>query len=312
MWDHYIFFHPATSGITWTSLGLLLYRELGFGMDITLDLEESLVPNGSQPALDKADNLTAPSPRTKTADIRLVACHPEVYEPCDDSFALVDALLADRVQLKDLQPSVCLEVGCGSGYVITSLALILGNCNSDDVQFLATDISEAAVNTTYSTLAAHHVNAEVAVADLVSGLEKRLSGTVDVLVFNPPYVPTPEDEVGVEGITSSWAGGDRGRTVIDRMLLIADSLLSSKGVFYLVTVTSNNPGEICQVMRRKGFASRIVVQRYTEEESLHVLKFWRLDDSSELEGPTSLSVSPRTSSFHRTFSQRLSRLVTFK
>ncbi|MCO5601993.1 hypothetical protein L7F22_056120 [Adiantum nelumboides] len=253
----------------------------------------------------------APS-RTRIADIQLVSRHPEVYEPCDDSFALVDALLADRAQLEELQPSLCLEVGCGSGYIITSLALILGNCNNSEVQFLATDVSEAAVHTTCCTLAAHHVNAEVVVADLVSGLEKRLDKVVDVLIFNPPYVPTPDDEVGVEGIASAWAGGDRGRTVIDRMLSIVDSLLSNKGIFYLVTVTENNPGEICQVMRRKGFASRIAVQRYTDEESLHVLKFWRLDDSLDQEAPTMPSVSPRTSSIHRSFSQRLARLVSFK
>ncbi|MCO5550312.1 hypothetical protein L7F22_003795 [Adiantum nelumboides] len=157
----------------------------------------------------------------------LATCQsPSRGEPCDDSFALVDALLVDRAQLEELQPSLCLEVGCGSGYVITTLALILGNCNNYEVQFLATDVNEAAVHTTCSTLAAHHVNAEVVVADLVSGLEKLLDKVVDVLVFNPPYVPTPEDEVGVEGIASTWAGGDRGRTVIDRMPSIVDSLLS--------------------------------------------------------------------------------------
>ena len=206
---------------------------------------------------------------------------------------------------------MCLEVGCGSGYVVTSLALILGGNCDKKIQYLATDISEVAVNTTRLTLEAHRVNAEVIVTDLVSGLEKQLNGSVDVLLFNPPYVPTPEDEVGVNGITSSWAGGDKGRTVIDRILSIVDSLLSSKGIFYLVTVTANNPGEICQIMRRKGFASRIVVQRYTEEESLHILKFWRdtLDEGLlDFTGPT--LPSPRSST---SFLQRsLSRLVSFK
>jgi release factor glutamine methyltransferase len=79
----------------------------------------------------------------------------------------------------------------------------------------------------------------------------------------------------MSGIIASWAGGERGRSVIDRMLAIVDELLSSKGMFYLLTLTANNPGEICQIMQKKGFASRIVIQRSTEEESLHVLKFWR-------------------------------------
>lgn len=63
-----------------------------------------------------------------------------MYEPCDDSFALVDALLADKVNLVEQHPKLCLEVGCGSGYVITSLALILGD--EGGAQFFATDISQ--------------------------------------------------------------------------------------------------------------------------------------------------------------------------
>lgn len=35
----------------------------------------------------------------KTAQIQLVSSHPEVYEPCDDSFALVDALISDTPNL---------------------------------------------------------------------------------------------------------------------------------------------------------------------------------------------------------------------
>ncbi|XP_024384700.1 uncharacterized protein [Physcomitrium patens] len=215
------------------------------------------------------------SPRRRSASIRLVGRHPDVYEPCDDSFALVDALLADKANLVERRPKLCLEVGCGSGYVITSLALILADeCHA---QFFATDISQTAAQVTRETLSAHGLQADVVVTDLVHGLEKRLAGSVDVLLFNPPYVPTPEHEVGAAGITATWAGGDRGRVVIDRMLTMVDSLLSSKGWFYMVTLTANNPSEICQIMKKKGFASRIVIQRYTEEENLHVLKFWRED-----------------------------------
>lgn len=71
--------------------------------------------------------------------MRLVAQHPDVYELCDDSFALVDTLLDDKVNLLEQRPSLCLEVGCSSGYVITSLALILKD--EVNVHFLATDIS---------------------------------------------------------------------------------------------------------------------------------------------------------------------------
>ncbi|KAF8390834.1 hypothetical protein HHK36_023133 [Tetracentron sinense] len=214
---------------------------------------------------------------SRSAQIRLVSCHPEVYEPCDDSFALVDALLADRTNLLEHQPTLCMEVGCGSGYVITSLAIMLGQEGSG-IHYFATDINPHAVRVTQETLEAHGVHAEVISTDVALGLERRLEGMVDVMVVNPPYVPTPEDEVGRNGIASAWAGGENGRSVIDRILLIADGLLSNRGWLYMVTLTANNPSQICLVMREKGYASRIVVQRSTEEESLHVIKFWRDSD----------------------------------
>ncbi|XP_024524003.1 uncharacterized protein LOC9655195 isoform X3 [Selaginella moellendorffii] len=229
------------------------------------------------------------SPRRKSADIRLVARHADVYEPCDDSFALVDALLADRSHLAELQPKLCMEIGCGSGYVISSLALMLRD-EVESSQYVATDINQAATETTLETLKAHGVSADVVRTDLVSGLERRLAGSVDLLVFNPPYVPTPEDEVGAPGITGTWAGGDRGRVVIDRLLGVVDGIISSRGCFYLVTLTANNPGEICRIMQSKGFASRIAVQRHTEEESLHVLKFWRRNSQGSSSSSSSSSV----------------------
>ncbi|CAN1828594.1 Methyltransferase N6AMT1 [Linum perenne] len=213
-----------------------------------------------------------------TAQIRLISSHPEVYEPCDDSFALVDALLGDLTNLLKLRPTLCLEVGCGSGYVITSLALMLRSF-LPAAHFLATDINPHAVDVTAKTLAAHGVQAELVLSDIGSGLDSRLAGKVDLIVVNPPYVPTPEDEVGREGIAAAWAGGENGRRVIDRLLPAADKLLSKTGLLYMVTLAANDPSQICLEMKRKGYDSRVILQRSTDEESLHIIKFWRgIDD----------------------------------
>ena len=37
-------------------------------------------------------------------------------------------------------------------------------------------------------------------------------------IFNPPYVPTPDEELERTDIARAWAGGDKGRRVIDRLL----------------------------------------------------------------------------------------------
>ncbi|CAO2838149.1 unnamed protein product [Amaranthus hypochondriacus] len=236
---------------------------------------------------------------TKIADIRLVSTHPEVYEPCDDSFALVDALLSDRANLIKKQPTFCLEIGCGSGYVITSLALMLGHESNIGINYLATDINPHAVAVTSETLTSHGVHAEVMLMDIASALEDRLAGLIDVIVVNPPYVPTPEDEVGCDGIVSSWAGGEDGRSVIDRILPVADKLLSEKGWLYLLTLAANKPLQLCGLMREKGYASKIIVQRSTEEESLHVIKFWRDSESDVQVNKSGASKGSPTSVFSR-------------
>ena len=39
-----------------------------------------------------------------------------------------------------------------------------------------------------------------------------------VQIFNPPYVPTPDEELSRTDIARAWAGGNRGRVIIDRFL----------------------------------------------------------------------------------------------
>ncbi len=56
-------------------------------------------------------------------------------------------------------------------------------------------------------------------------------------------------QVGGTGIEASWAGGKRGREVTDRFLPVVAQLLSSKGLFYLITIAENDPGEFTGVSK---------------------------------------------------------------
>jgi len=140
---------------------------------------------------------------------------------------------------------------------------------------LAVDINTDACEATAFTCRSNGASVEVVRSDKWGCMRKRLSAQVDVLIFNPPYVPTPDDEVGGVGIEAAWAGGLRGRRVLDQVMPQVGHLLSPNGVFYLIAVTENHPGEIADIMGEYGFACLVVAKRRAFNEALIVLKFRR-------------------------------------
>ena len=56
------------------------------------------------------------------------------------------------------------------------------------------------------------------VANLADNVLTRLAGQVDVLLFNPPYVPSDESEMQGRDLSRAWAGGVDGRQVLDQLL----------------------------------------------------------------------------------------------
>lgn len=209
--------------------------------------------------------------RHHIADVIKTSYNSDVYEPSDDSFALVDALQQELASILASSPCLFVEIGAGSGYISCSLACLLKKegCNA---VCIATDISPHAVEATKATLAAHQVSSvDVVQANLVSPLFVRLQEAVDVLVFNPPYVPTPDEEVAKGGIAAAWAGGNDGRRVIDQVLPQVKSLLRPGGHFFLVTVPENKPKEILDILRQDGLHGSIVLTRRADEENLHIL-----------------------------------------
>ncbi|CAL8307981.1 unnamed protein product [Merluccius merluccius] len=195
----------------------------------------------------------------------------EVYEPSEDSFLFIDALEQDAEELRKLSPAVCVEVGSGSGVISAFLASVVGS----SALYLCTDVNSAAASCTDTTASCNNVSLQPVITDLVQCLLPRLCGKVDVLLFNPPYVVTPSEEVGSSSIEAAWAGGRRGREVIDRFLPMVTHLLSDQGLFYLVTIAENCPEEIIRLLGEAGLTGGPCLARRARNERLSVLRFHR-------------------------------------
>ncbi|XP_041066589.1 methyltransferase N6AMT1 isoform X3 [Carcharodon carcharias] len=166
----------------------------------------------------------------------------DVYDPAEDTFLLMDALEKDVNEIRKL---------------------------------CCTDINPLAAACSVESARCNGVNIQPIITDLVTGLMPRLQNQVDVLIFNPPYVVTPSEEIGGHGIEASWAGGERGREVMDRLFPQVSALLSSQGLFYLVTIQENNPEEIIQSLKSSSLKGTVLISRQAGREHLSVLKFWK-------------------------------------
>lgn len=181
----------------------------------------------------------------------------EFYDPAEDSFLLLDALESDLEELKRLRPAFCLEIGCGSGIIISSLAKALGS----SCFYLATDINIRACNVSKETSLLNSVNLEIVSTSFVSAMLPRLENKIDVLLFNPPYVATMSNEVGKEDISAAWAGGLKGREVMNQLFPQISQLLTPSGLFYLVALEQNDPDDIAECLEEHGLTTAVVSSR---------------------------------------------------
>lgn len=201
--------------------------------------------------------------------------YDQVYEPSDDTYLLLDGILLamNESMIDTAAPITSLEIGCGTGVPIVYLTMQLQERMPDNSnRSIATDINPEALRVAQATAAANGIPPlRVHDCDLASGLLPSLNASIDILLFNPPYVPTPDDEVGSKGIEASWAGGVDGRRVVDRAVSqMAQLLTATTGQAFMITVDDNKPDELAQNFAKLGLRMEPWVRRRARNEYLTV------------------------------------------
>jgi release factor glutamine methyltransferase len=200
--------------------------------------------------------------------------YEKIYEPSEDTFLLLDALEKDMSSLNEMKPLFVFEIGSGSGVVINFLAKHLKE--SKKCLFYSTDINMDACKATQRTARQNKNDINVVNCDLIMPLVDKMKRKIDILIFNPPYVVTEMNEVGSKGLPAAWAGGPRGRVVMDRLFPYIDSLLTEQGFFYLVCIKQNQIEQIEKFFLALKFKIYLVMERKAGIENLYILRFSRI------------------------------------
>ncbi|KAJ5669687.1 hypothetical protein N7462_010757 [Penicillium macrosclerotiorum] len=259
-----------------------------------------------------------------------------IYEPSEDSYLFLDTLsspseskwLSERFKKgsltsPELNPDpvpLVVEAGTGSGVVLGFVAAqsqeIFGR---RDILTLGTDVNRNACLATRETVTsaiklqqqsqpssnkditnAKSVYISSLAGDLCTALRP---GSVDVLLFNPPYVPTEDlprlptaaenDPAETQALSRSakfesdsyflsltYAGGADGMETTNRLLDAIPDILSPRGAAYVLLCKQNRPDEVKERIRAWGGWNAETVGSSGMQagwEKLVIIRIWRND-----------------------------------
>ncbi|SNT29971.1 HemK2/MTQ2 family protein methyltransferase [Rhodococcoides kyotonense] len=167
-----------------------------------------------------------------------------VYAPQEDSF-----LLCSEIVSLDILPGArVLDLCTGSGIAAIEAA------RNGAREVFAYDISERAVACAEANSAANGTTVNVCLGTLDDALHR---GPFDVVVSNPPYVPSRNEPVGM-GLNRAWDAGDRGRTVLDLLCASMPALLALGGTAVFVQSELADVDESLRQLRSAGLDAEVV------------------------------------------------------
>ena len=181
----------------------------------------------------------------------------DVYLPAEDSYLLL------AVAKQVIEPGqLVIDVGTGSGFLAERLEETVG------ATVIGVDINP---------IACQHANdrgVPTIRADLVSSIR---SQTVDVVICNPPYLPSNDARTGSsEWFDRALDGGPTGRDVVLRLLADLDRVLTPTGRALLLLSSAMGIETVKREMRDAGFTVRGLEEDEYPNETLAVVEVLRI------------------------------------
>lgn len=187
--------------------------------------------------------------RYKNTSVQFV---DNVYEPAEDTFLLTDSAfnyVRDGMNV--------LEIGTGTGFVSAVLK------NNFNINIISTEINPDAARCARSN------ELEVVQTDMFTGLKP--TPYFDLVLFNPPYLPTGDDEKVPGWMNYAYDGGIDGCESIRYFLNNVHDYLKPEGFIMLLVSSLSGTEYVKQIMESNGFEVNTVGREKYFFEELVVL-----------------------------------------
>ena len=178
-----------------------------------------------------------------------VARLPGVFRPRSDTWLLA-AVLGRQPALRG---GAVLDLCTGSGALAVAAALAGAR------SVTAVDLSARAVLTVRINALLNGVRVQALQGDLLDAVPGR---RFDVIVSNPPYLPSDDDRLPARGPARHTEAGTSGRILLDRLIDAAPAHLAPGGVLLVTHSSVNGEQATLERMRAAGLAPSVAERRH--------------------------------------------------
>lgn len=188
---------------------------------------------------------------------RVFLVFKDVYEPAEDTF-----LLAENLHVNE--EDVVLDMGTGCG--------ILGILAAEKARkVLAVDINPQAVRCSQRNAKLNGVaeKMDIRLGDLFTPVKD--GEKFSLIVFNAPYLPSEPVERET-WLGKAWAGGPKGRQIIDRFISQVTNYLTRDGRAVLVQSSLSGVQETLRKLEEEGLRSSVIAEKKAWFEKIVVIQ----------------------------------------
>ncbi len=186
--------------------------------------------------------------------------HPQVYEPAEDTFLLLDAVHVEK------NDSV-FEIGTGTGIIALS-------CAQKGAKVVCSDINPYAISLVEKNIMQNKDVLNGAIEARLGNLYNVLASDeqFDILLFNPPYLPTGLDERLDNGgwFDISVDGGQTGLEITKVFLKGISKHLRPNGKGYFVFSTQSDKTILTRYIDTYRLHTKVISSLSFENETLEI------------------------------------------
>jgi HemK-related putative methylase len=197
-----------------------------------------------------------------------------VYPPSDDTYLIIDYFkknisenFFDGLPITTIRK--VLDMGTGTGVIALFFQEIKNFLSKFTAKIFASDISDAAIRcaTINERINNYKDSLTFIKSDLFRNFPPNLQHSFDIIVFNPPYLPSinyKENNLIRKSSDSNWDGGERGFEVFLGFIKRVKFFLNSEQKYYIYYISSSSTdlNQLNDELETKGFQNRVLNKKH--------------------------------------------------